>query len=115
MVSILILFVGNSTDAITGEHLILTAGGIDSHVHYISPQQGYAALSNGVTTFFGGGVGPTDGTNGTTITPGPWNISKMLEAIDAMPVNRASSARGTPTTAFRWSNRSRPARAASRC
>ena len=63
------LIVGNSTDAITGEHLILTAGGIDSHVHYISPQQGYAALSNGVTTFFGGGVGPTDGTNGTTITP----------------------------------------------
>ena len=53
------LIVGNSTDAITGEHLILTAGGIDSHVHYISPQQGYAALSNGVTTFFGGGVGPT--------------------------------------------------------
>ena len=88
------LIVGNSTDAITGEHLILTAGGIDSHVHYISPQQGYAALSNGVTTFFGGGVGPTDGTNGTTITPGPWNISKMLEAIDAMPVNMGILGKG---------------------
>lgn len=88
------LIVGNSTDAITGEHLILTAGGIDSPVHYISPQQGYAALSNGVTTFFGGGVGPTDGTNGTTITPGPWNISKMLEAIDAMPVNMGILGKG---------------------
>ncbi|WP_165175307.1 urease subunit alpha [Desulfovibrio sp. ZJ369] len=88
------LVVGNSTDAITGEHLILTAGGIDTHVHYISPQQALAALSNGVTTFFGGGVGPTDGTNGTTMTPGPWNIAKMLEACDGMPVNMGILAKG---------------------
>ena len=81
------LVVGNATDAISGEHLILTAGGIDTHVHLISPQQGEAAISNGVTTFFGGGVGPTDGTNGTTITPGEWNIHRMLEAVEAMPVN----------------------------
>ncbi|MBR3881468.1 MAG: urease subunit alpha, partial [Mailhella sp.] len=81
------LVVGNATDAISGEHLILTAGGIDTHVHFISPQQGEAAISNGVTTFFGGGVGPTDGTNGTTITPGEWNIHRMLEAVEAMPVN----------------------------
>jgi len=81
------LIVGNSTDAISGEHLILTAGGIDTHVHLISPQQGEAAISNGVTTFFGGGVGPTDGTNGTTITPGKWNLHRMLEAVEAMPVN----------------------------
>ncbi|WP_446424476.1 urease subunit alpha [Mailhella sp.] len=81
------LVVGNATDAISGEHLILTAGGIDSHVHLISPQQAEAAISNGVTTFFGGGVGPTDGTNGTTITPGEWNIHRMLEAAEAMPVN----------------------------
>ncbi|MBQ9105282.1 MAG: amidohydrolase family protein, partial [Mailhella sp.] len=72
------LIVGNSTDAISGEHLILTAGGIDTHVHFISPQQGETAISNGVTTFFGGGVGPTDGTNGTTITPGKWNLHRML-------------------------------------
>lgn len=81
------LVCGNSTDAITGEHLILTAAGIDTHVHMISPQQAYAALSNGVTTFFGGGVGPTDGTNGTTITPGPWNIEKMIKAAEGLPIN----------------------------
>ena len=81
------LVVGNATDAISGEHLILTAGGIDSHIHVISPQQAEAALSNGVTTFFGGGIGPTDGTNGTTITPGAWNLHRMMEAAEALPVN----------------------------
>ncbi len=81
------LTVGPATDAISGEHCILTAGGIDGHVHYIAPQQVEAALSNGVTTFFGGGVGPTDGTNGTTITSGPWNIEMMLRAVDALPMN----------------------------
>ena len=74
------LVTGAATDAISGEHLILTAGGIDSHVHYIAPQQAYAALSNGITTFVGGGVGPTDGTNGTTITSGRWNVEMMLRA-----------------------------------
>ncbi|MBR6625865.1 MAG: urease subunit alpha, partial [Mailhella sp.] len=88
------LVVGNSTDAISGEHLILTAGGIDTHVHLISPQQGEAAICNGVTTFFGGGVGPTDGTNGTTITPGEWNIHRMLEAVEDMPVNVGLLAKG---------------------
>lgn len=62
------MVVGVSTDAISGEHLILTAAGIDTHIHLISPQQAYAALSNGVTTFFGGGISTTDGTNGTTVT-----------------------------------------------
>ncbi|MFF5229686.1 urease subunit alpha [Dactylosporangium sp. NPDC000521] len=81
------LVVGAATDAISGEHLILTAAGIDSHVHYISPQQAYAALSNGVTTFFGGGIGPTDGTNGTTITSGVWNLEMMLRAVEELPVN----------------------------
>ena len=65
------LVVGVSTDAISGEHLILTAAGIDPHIHLISPQQAYHGLSNGITTFFGGGIGPTDGTNGTTVTAGP--------------------------------------------
>ncbi|MBI0278619.1 urease subunit alpha (plasmid) [Hafnia alvei] len=81
------MIVGVSTDVISGEHLILTAAGIDSHIHFISPQQAYHALSNGVTTFFGGGVGPTDGTNGTTITAGAWNIRQMLRAFEGIPVN----------------------------
>ena len=81
------LVTGASTDAISGEHLILTAGAIDGHVHYISPQQAYAALSNGITTLFGGGIGPTDGTNGTTITSGRWNIEAMLKSIEGLPIN----------------------------
>lgn len=81
------MVVGVSTDAISGEHLILTAGGIDTHIHYISPQQAHHALSNGVTTFFGGGVGPTDGSNGTTVTAGPWNIRQMLRSVEEIPVN----------------------------
>jgi urease subunit alpha len=81
------LDVGPATDAISGEQLILTAGGIDSHVHYLAPQQAYAGLSNGITTFFGGGIGPTDGSNGTSITSGPWNIEMMLRAIEGLPVN----------------------------
>ncbi|MBQ8308045.1 MAG: urease subunit alpha [Alistipes sp.] len=81
------LVTGVSTDAISGEHLSLTPGGIDGHVHFIAPQQAETALSNGVTTLIGGGVGPTDGTNGTTITPGVWNVEQMLLAIEDMPVN----------------------------
>ena len=81
------MVVGVSTDAISGEHLILTAAGIDTHIHLISPQQAYHALSNGVTTFFGGGIGPTDGSNGTTVTAGPWNIDKMLRSIEGLPIN----------------------------
>lgn len=88
------LAVGPGMDAISGEHLILTAGGIDAHVHMISPQQAQAALSNGITTLFGGGVGPTDGTNGTTITPGPWNIEMMLRSFDQWPVNAGVLAKG---------------------
>jgi urease subunit alpha len=81
------LDVGPATDAISGEQLILTAGGIDTHVHYVAPQQAYHALSNGVTTFFGGGVGPTDGANGTSITSGRWHIEMVLRAIEGLPVN----------------------------
>jgi urease subunit alpha len=81
------LDVGPGTDAISGEQLILTAGGIDTHVHFVAPQQAYTALSNGVTTLFGGGVGPTDGANGTTVTAGPWNIAMMLRAAEGLPVN----------------------------
>ena len=81
------LAVGPATDAISAEHLILTAGGMDAHIHMISPQQVYTALSNGITTFSGGGVGPTDGTNGTTITSGPWNLEMMFRAVEALPIN----------------------------
>ncbi|MBQ4541067.1 MAG: urease subunit alpha, partial [Alistipes sp.] len=88
-----------STDAISGEHLILTAGGIDGHVHFISPQQAEAALSNGITTLVGGGIGPTDGSNGTTITSGRWNIEQMLKAAEQMPVNVALLGKGNCSTA----------------
>lgn len=81
------LVTGPSTDAISGEHLILTAAGIDGHVHFCDPQQAFNSLSNGITTLFGGGVGPTDGTNGTTITAGGWNLKRMLQAADGLPVN----------------------------
>lgn len=81
------LVTGASTDAISGEHLILTAGGIDGHVHMVSPQQAEAALSNGITTLIGGGIGPSDGSNGTTITSGRWSVERMLQAAEDWPVN----------------------------
>ncbi|HXI80571.1 MAG TPA: urease subunit alpha, partial [Verrucomicrobiae bacterium] len=81
------LVIGAGTEVISGEGLIATAGGVDSHVHMISPQQVWAALSNGITTILGGGTGPADGTNATTATPGPWNIGRMLQAAEALPVN----------------------------
>jgi urease subunit alpha len=81
------LVVGPGTEVIAGEHLIATAGGIDAHIHMISPQQVGHALSNGITTFIGGGTGPADGTRATTCTPGPWYIHRMLEAAEALPVN----------------------------
>ena len=81
------LAVGPATDAISAEHLILTPAGMDAHVHMICQQQVQAALSNGITTFWGGGVGPTDGTNGTTITYGPWNLEMMFKAIEGLPIN----------------------------
>ena len=88
------LVTGPSTDAISGEHLILTAAGIDGHVHFISPQQAYNCLSNGITTLIGGGIGPTDGSNGTTITSGPWNMEKILQSIDGLPINIGMLAKG---------------------
>ncbi|MEU6024552.1 urease subunit alpha [Micromonospora sp. NPDC047134] len=81
------LVTGPGTDAISGEHLILTAGGIDAHVHLVTPFQVQTALSNGVTTLWGGGTGPTDSTNGVTITPGPWNIHNMMRAFENLPIN----------------------------
>ncbi|MBP6923816.1 MAG: urease subunit alpha [Veillonella sp.] len=79
--------VGASTEALAGEGLILTAGGIDTHIHYISPTQIDCALYSGVTTMIGGGTGPADGTNATTCTPGPWNMRLMLKAAEEHPMN----------------------------
>lgn len=91
------LTTGTSTDAISGEHLILTAGAMDTHVHYISPQQVYAALSNGITTLWGGGIGPADGSNGVTTTNGPWNIEMMLRSIEGLPINIGIYGKGNCT------------------
>ena len=88
------LCTGPSTDAISGEHMILTAAGIDGHVHFISPQQAYNCLSNGITTLIGGGIGPTDGTNGTTITAGRWNMGQMMRSADGLPINMGFLAKG---------------------
>ena len=79
--------VGPGTDVIAAEGKIVTAGGIDSHIHFICPQQIEEALASGVTTMLGGGTGPTTGTNATTVTPGPWNMARMLEAADEFPMN----------------------------
>jgi urease subunit alpha len=81
------LVVGASTEVIAGENLIVTAGAIDSHIHFISPQQIYEALSNGTTSMLGGGTGPATGTNATTCTPGAWNLARMLEAAESWPMN----------------------------
>ena len=79
--------VGVSTEALAGEGLILTAGGIDTHVHYISPDLVRVALEGGITTVVGGGTGPNDGTNATTCTPGAWNIERMIQSAEALPIN----------------------------
>ena len=81
------IIVGPGTEAIAGEGQILTAGGIDSHIHFICPQQVEEALMSGVTTMLGGGTGPATGTNATTCTPGPWHMHRMLEAAEELPMN----------------------------
>jgi urease subunit alpha len=88
------LVVGTGTEVIDGTHLIATAGVIDTHVHYTTPEHAVYALSNGTTTFVGGGTGPATGTLGTTCTPGPWYLSRMLQAFEAMPVNVVISGKG---------------------
>ena len=107
------LVVGASTEVIAGENMIVTAGCIDSHIHFISPQQIYEALSNGTTTMIGGGTGPATGTNATTCTPGEWNIARMLEAVETLSHElRLSRQRKRFECAPRSKNRSPPAPAA---
>jgi urease subunit alpha len=92
------LVIGAATEVIAGEGLIATPGGVDSHVHMISPQQVWAALSNGITTLLGGGTGPADGSNATTCTPGPWNIAQMLRSAEGLPVNWGVMGKGNAST-----------------
>ncbi|HOZ80478.1 MAG TPA: urease subunit alpha [Ferruginibacter sp.] len=92
------MVIGASTEVHGGAGLIATAGGIDTHIHFICPQQIDHALFSGITTMFGGGTGPADGTSATTVTPGAWNIQKMLEAADAYPMNLGFMGKGNCAT-----------------
>src|SRR6201984_488079 len=91
------IILGPGTEAIAGEGKIVTAGGIDTHVHFICPQQIEEALYSGLTTMMGGGTGPATGTNATTCTPGPWHIQRMLQAADAFPMNLGFLGKGNAT------------------
>ena len=88
------IIVGPGTEVIAGEGKIVTAGGMDSHIHFICPQQVEEALVSGLTTMLGGGTGPAHGTLATTCTPGPWHIARMIEAADALPMNLAFAGKG---------------------
>ena len=88
------IIIGPATEAVAGEGMIVTAGGIDSHIHFICPQQIETAIASGVTTMLGGGTGPATGTNATTCTPGAWNIYRMLQAADAFPMNLGFMGKG---------------------
>src|SRR4051812_23686074 len=88
------MIVGVTTEAIAGEGLILTAGGIDSHIHYICPQQAYEAIASGLTTMVGGGTGPATGTCATTCTPAPFYLRAMLQAVDDLPLNFGFTGKG---------------------
>ncbi|MDB5532547.1 MAG: urease subunit alpha, partial [Hyphomicrobiales bacterium] len=94
------IIIGPGTEIIAGEGKILTAGGFDTHIHFICPQQVDEALNSGVTSMLGGGTGPAAGTNATTCTPGPWHLARMIQAADAFPVNLGFAGKG---------NASRPA------
>jgi urease subunit alpha len=93
------IIIGPGTEVIAGEGKIVTAGGVDTHVHYICPQQIEEALYSGLTTMLGGGTGPATGTNATTCTPGPWHIQRMLQAADAFPMNLGFFGKGNASLA----------------
>ncbi|MFH9225460.1 urease subunit alpha [Streptomyces lydicus] len=92
------LVIGPETEIIAGNGKILTAGGIDTHVHFICPQQADEALASGVTTLVGGGTGPAEGSKATTITPGAWHVARMFEAMDSLPVNVGLLGKGNTTS-----------------
>jgi len=93
------IIVGPGTEVIAGEGMIVTAGGIDTHIHFICPQQIEEALMSGVTTMIGGGTGPATGTYATTVTPGPWYMERMLQAADAYPMNIGFLGKGNASLA----------------
>src|SRR5262252_2376735 len=93
------IVIGPGTEVIAGEGKLVTAGGIDTHVHYICPQQIEEALYSGLTTMMGGGTGPAVGTNATTCTPGPWHIQRMLQAADGFPINLGFFGKGNASSA----------------
>ncbi len=88
------IIIGPGTEVIAGEGMILTAGGVDTHIHFICPQQISVALASGITTMIGGGTGPAAGTNATTCTPGPWYLARMLQAAEAFPINLGFMGKG---------------------
>lgn len=88
------MVIGITTEVIAGEGLILTAGGIDAHIHFICPQQAFEAIASGITTMIGGGTGPATGTAATTCTPGSFNIRMMLQAVDGLPLNFGFTGKG---------------------
>jgi len=94
------IIVGPATEAVAGEGSIVTAGGIDAHIHFICPQQIETAIASGVTTMLGGGIGPATGTNATTCTPGAWNLHRMLQAADAFPVNLGFMGKGNSSKPY---------------
>ena len=88
------IIIGSTTDIISAEGKIVTAGGIDTHVHFINPEQAEVALESGITTHIGGGTGASEGAKATTVTPGPWHIHRMLEAAEALPINVGFTGKG---------------------
>jgi urease len=92
------MIVGNGTDTIAGEGNIITAGGFDSHIHFICPQQAYESISSGITTMLGGGTGPSSGTSATTCTPGKQHMKQMLQAIDSLPLNFGITGKGNDSS-----------------
>ena len=97
--------IGPGTEIIAGEGSIVTAGGIDTHIHFICPQQIEEALMSGITTMLGGGTGPSTGTSATTCTPGPWHIHSMLKAAEGFPMNLGFQGKGNASLPLRSRNR----------
>lgn len=92
------IVVGPATEVVAGEGKIITAGGVDTHIHFICPQQAEEGLVSGLTTFIGGGTGPVAGSNATTVTPGIWNMHRMLEAVDSLPINVGLFGKGSASS-----------------
>src|SRR5699024_57818 len=92
------IIIGAATEVIAGEGKIVTAGAVDTHIHFINPEQVDHAISSGTTTLIGGGTGPADGSRATTVTPGPWHIEQMLKAADGLPINIGLTGKGQAAT-----------------